>query len=58
MIKKKKDGEDFLIPLDYAKILAPPTKEDLDKIGLGGGIIVGSTEDVGEEEKKDLSDLF
>jgi hypothetical protein len=41
----KKFGAEFAKPLDYLKILAPPTKEELDAVGFNENII-GSTDDI------------
>jgi len=52
----KKFGEEFTKPIDYATVLAPPTQEELNRLGLNSGIIVGSSEDIGKD-KEDI-DLF
>lgn len=54
---KKVFGEDATKPIDYLKVLAPPTKEELIALGFGIPIIVGSEEDI-VEDLEGLEDIL
>jgi len=51
----KKLGADAAKPIDYLKVLAAPTKDELMALGFGAPTIVGSEEDVTDAS---LDDLF
>jgi hypothetical protein len=50
-----KFGKDADKPLDYMSILAPPTEEELKALGFGG-TVVGSEEDISDDELEQLLD--
>lgn len=54
---KKKFGDGSDVPVDYVKVLAPASKEEIRALGVGGAPLVGSSEDLGETDTE-LEDLF
>lgn len=52
----QKFGREATVPIDYEKVLAPATKDELLTLGVGGIPVIGSSEDVAPDE--DVSKLF